>query len=270
MEASEEKKPPVVQERPYCPWAVAIHVADLEKHGYTRYCRKCRLLRNGEVGKGVPHNFGCRKRLEEALREEGNSKITAADERLSRAVEQEAQQPDFASSESLRRSRMEEAPSAPGAPSSSISRDASKDLAPEQGPQPSMPNETDEPNQQTTPPERGATRMATGSASEKTERKRLRIMPRISEADAEMEILQVEVDADDHENLLPLRGYSGELAPSRGFARKKHAYWSDYWCSPREAELKIVELYSPPRVGAYLEGHMPHLPLRAGSSFDLR
>ena len=39
--------------------------------------------------------------------------------------------------------------------------------------------------------------------------------------------------------------------------------------SPGDAQAKVAELYSPPRVTVEC-GHLPHLSLKGGSTFDLR
>ena len=63
------------------PRRVYIRKEDLERHGYTASCRRCRLMREGGRGAGIAHHEGCRERLERATRASGDVRVAEVGER---------------------------------------------------------------------------------------------------------------------------------------------------------------------------------------------
>jgi len=66
----------------YQPKRVYIQKPDLDRWGYTQGCRRCTLMRQNRRGQGVKHKEACRKRIEEHLRQEGDGRLTAAENRI--------------------------------------------------------------------------------------------------------------------------------------------------------------------------------------------
>jgi hypothetical protein len=73
--------PPAPAEIEYRPRRVFIRKEDLERWGYTAGCRRCVLTREGNQAQGINHKPECRTRIELAMQDAGDERLTRAEGR---------------------------------------------------------------------------------------------------------------------------------------------------------------------------------------------
>jgi hypothetical protein len=78
----------------YQPRRLYIRKEDLDQFGYTANCRRCILMRNGEAGRGVAHHEECRRRVEEAMRAAGHTRLQEAEERQDKEIARRLEERD--------------------------------------------------------------------------------------------------------------------------------------------------------------------------------
>ena len=64
------------------PRSVYITPADLDKYGYTKGCRRCQLMREGKSAHGVRHEQRCRERIEKAMKENNDPRISKQEQKI--------------------------------------------------------------------------------------------------------------------------------------------------------------------------------------------
>jgi len=72
---------PAPAEIEYRPRRVFIRKEDLERWGYTAGCRRCVLTREGHQAQGINHKPECRARIEHAMQDAGDERLTRAEDR---------------------------------------------------------------------------------------------------------------------------------------------------------------------------------------------
>ncbi len=81
---------PEVREPEYNPHRIFIKQADLERFGFTAGCRRCTLMRSGLKAQGVKHGDECRLRVEQCLRDAGDTRVDRAERRALDELERRA------------------------------------------------------------------------------------------------------------------------------------------------------------------------------------
>ena len=196
----------------YQPRRVFIRPEDLERWGFSANCKRCLAMREGRSATG-PHHAGCRDRIEKAMREAGDDRVTKADERITEEL--------YRRSVPMLRDDVDAAAVAGTHDHDSGGAASSGNAAAAANAEPQQP---------------------------------------------QSESMQVEVS--EPAEMIDFLGRSVPPAVARE-ATSLYECLLVHGASAAQAQSKIVELYSPPRVTEEL-GKMPRLSLSAGSTFDLR
>ena len=201
-------------------------------------------MRAGMGCRGITHREACRVRIEAHLREAGNPRITAADARWADRIVAEGD-----TSVEPRAEEGQEPP--PVAGGTGPGRPAPQSSAADGQPAPTQSSAADGQPANQSVSEAGGPASAGDAVQNEAEDDAMSDMG--SEADPMLEAL--------------LATMTAELAED---ARSINNLFIINGCTSRDAQKKVVELYSPPRVTSALQAAPSRYPgLRAGSTFDL-
>ena len=211
------------------PKQVYIRDEDLMKYGYTVGCRRCALMRDKQPARGIRHSVPCLTRIEAAMEAEGDERLRQANLRRDSELTRLLE----ANNPDVVAARLPE--SDVQVPRGAAAAD---DVAP---------------------------------AVDANVAEDVRVAPEEPEVEGSPEEMHVEPDGDEE----VLGALWWDALPLVRTPRMRREAVQIYelmlvsGVSPGDAEAKIIELYSPPRVTALI-GTLPNMSLAGGPTFDLR